>query len=1443
MARLTFRQGIARHGKTPRQIFFLQQNGNYVDLVVSPELTTVAFADGTKDYLFTESVTTSQAWGPFTIAQDYWLYWDINKITGVRTFGSTTLAPVYSATAPSSPAVGQMWFDISTGNSTSSKMHEYTGSTWVHVLRVFASKYANGTQFLSPVDGVSVETNFTGTQIGGTGTVVTNVGSLAYDSTGAPIINQDGKFFTTEDIFTTGVPTGASLKVNDILLRAKAKEPIGAYHVVVFSDYDEILLASPFDSVDKIYGVVEDSISTNDTANIIIDGVIFNEAWDFTDAINNPTMNGNINDSVYVTTTGALTTDIALTTPTAQPVGAIIGSQTILFRPGVYDPVQSTDHGGLIGLSDDDHLQYYNQLRGDAQYYPRTTADIVFAPTTHTHAKADITDFSHTHLEAEVTDLDKYTQSQIDSMLTTKVSVDGSIAMTGALTLPADPTAALQAATKQYVDTLAFGIDPKNSVEVTTDSDIGGTYGPTGGTGGTGEFIGVDETGFDGVEGVDYTLAVNTRVLVKNQTDAKENGIYIVTAMAGSPTVLYTLERSDDMDGTPSSEINPGDYTFVVSGLNNIGTGWIILSGTATGAGDTILLNTDDMNWGQISASVSFTAGNNINIDGSNVISVIDAGSGGTVDALTWNGEVINVTGSPSPADNQVLLFNSAVPEWAHGYLSFIRNASNLSNVTIDLGTGDVDILSSNDVDVNSGNNITIASGAALATTSVGNTNITATLALNLNSTGNTTLQAGTSSILLNNATDITLTSDNVVITPNSGNATMLFESGVYSTTFAAGTLSASTQFILPTSNGSAGYVLSTDGTGNTSWITNITATTLESLTDVVYIGSPAPVTNEVLVFNGSNWENQIVDHANLANIGTNTHVQIDQHMAGTNFKHTAADIINVAAGTIVATDVQAAIDELSTDITNISISTDRHAIADITDAVADDAIYVTGDPITLPGQEIDHPNPSPGNNDDRFGWMVSLSDDGTRCVVTAPRDDQGSGSPTITSRGSARIYLKTGGVWAFESFLVDPEPGPSPYDNFGISAMMSGDGTRVVVGAFGNDQGSPFINNSGTVYVYNRSGTTWTLDTGGTINNPVPLSSAQFGASVAINDVGDKIVIGADQADGGSPTGPNDAGAAYVYARSGENWTLEQTLDNPNPEASDFFGAHVEMSMNGLRIEVSAPQDNLAETSSGTIYIYRRDTGGTVWSLEATIANPDVGVDVSGRFGWSARFDSAGEKLVVSNPLGNDEPQSNSGVVYVYKRIGTEWIQEQKIVNPEPTGPAAYGAEFGNRVVMSGDGKRILIGVWLDDPSAPINTGSAYLYGIKDGVWEVEQKLLNPGKQGSPVAAYDYFGSAVALDDDGTTIGIGMYGADPYQAGAVFFYEAPILDIAIPSGSPTPTAFDEINIYNTRTAPIQISDASNLLNGSLGTYTVSRKTNIKLKYINGTVGWLVIES
>jgi len=800
MARLTFRQGIIRHGRSPGQSFFLQQNGQFVDLLISPEQTIIAFADGTTDYLFTESVTNNQLWGPFTLTgQDYWLYWDIDRITGVHTHGHTTLTPVYGTTAPATPVNGQMWF-----NTSAMKMYEYNGASWVQVLRVFACKYRNN-QFFSPVDGVSIETNFTGTQVGSAGNVTKNIGSLVFDASGNPIVNQSGQFFTTEDAFTTGIPTGASLKVNNILIRARATQNIAAYQVVVFTQYNKIKRAAPFDFLDKVYGIVEEDISTNASGNVIMEGIIYNQSWDFSDSINFPDMSGSINDPIYITSSGTLTTNIALAIPGQVPLGAIIGQQSIIFNPGIYGygtGGASGDHGSLTGLGDDDHTQYHNDTRGDARYYTQSIADILFAPIVHAHTKADIADFSHTHIEADISNLDKYTQAQTNALLNAKVSKSGDT-MTGALTLPSDPTSALQAATKQYVDAIAAGIAAKDSVAVATTTDLNATYSATGGTGGTGEFTGVDITNLDGALDVAYDFILTSRVLVKNQTDAKQNGIYIITDQ--SNPLLATLERAPDHDGAPAAEVSPGNFTFISGGTEHGGSGWVILAGTATGPSDIIILNTDDMNWGQISSATAYTAGNNINITGANVINVKDVIDGGTIDALTWNGHSVTVSGSPLPADNQVLLFNSSTTDWENDYLPLIRNSDNSSNVTINTTTGAIGVLTPSTLSLNS----------------AGNTTITSSLAFSTNSTGNTTFTAGTSSILLNNTSDITLTSDKVIINPTGNNGIVVLNSNGFTSTLTTPLLSGNTQFVLPGNTGSSGQVLSTDGTGVTSWITS----------------------------------------------------------------------------------------------------------------------------------------------------------------------------------------------------------------------------------------------------------------------------------------------------------------------------------------------------------------------------------------------------------------------------------------------------------------------------------------------------------------------------------------------------------------------------------------------------------------------------------------------
>lgn len=810
MARITFRQGILRHGKAPNQVFFLQQNGQYVDLVVSPDPTIIAFADGTKDYLYTENTTINSAWGPFTIGQEYWLYWDIDRVSGIRTFGYTTIAPIYSETAPTSPLLGQMWFDLKPSSPTYMQMLEYNGSRWVPVLRVFAAKYFNN-QFFSPIDGVSLESNFEGTQVGSRGNTAVYAGALVFDKDGNPIIGQDKKFFTTEDVFTTGVSTGAALKVENILVRAKAIEPIAAYHVVVFYDYDQIKLAEPFDFVKKVYGIVEEDIPTGDIGNVITEGIIFNEDWDFTDSVNNPNMSGNINEPIYITPSGALTTNIAESIPGQVAVGAIVGKQKILFSPGLYgaglgDTV--IDHGTLAGLGDDDHPQYLNILRGDDRYYTKTLADATFTRVGHTHVKSDIVDFAHTHLESDITNLDKYSRSEVDNLLSQKLSLSGGY-MLGSLFLPSDPLQPLEAATKQYVDAVAAGLDAKDGVEVATTADIGGTYVPTGGTGGTGLFTGVDLTSLDGALGTDYILEIGSRILVKDQIDAKQNGIYVVVDI--TDPLNATIERAPDQDGTPASEVSPGNYTFVTGGTNNIGgnkgTGWVVLGGTATGPNETIILNTDEIHWGKVSSAVSYASGDNILIDSSNRINVIQAADGGTVDALYWNGAASGIT---TPFDNQTLTYDAVSNSWINEFLNYLRNDSNNSYIEINNVNDDIVL--------NSAANINASSGA--------NINVQSALAINLNSIGNLTLDSGTNNTIMTSG-NMSITTNNLDIsssvlrlTSSSGIGRLELISGSYTGTISMPTvLSNNVSFVLPPNNGNAGDILSTDGAGNTSWI------------------------------------------------------------------------------------------------------------------------------------------------------------------------------------------------------------------------------------------------------------------------------------------------------------------------------------------------------------------------------------------------------------------------------------------------------------------------------------------------------------------------------------------------------------------------------------------------------------------------------------------------
>lgn len=147
----------------------------------------------------------------------------------------------------------------------------------------------------------------------------------------------------------------------------------------------------------------------------------------------------------------------------------------------------------------------------------------------------------------------------------------------------AAPTANSHAVNKEYADSISAGLDPKEAVRVASTVDVGGSYATSPSNG---QITGA-ATSIDSV-----SLTIGDRVLLKDQSDAKENGIYVYTASG-------EFTRSPDMDGSPSSEVSSGNYTFTTQGTLNSATGYVL-----TGNG-ILTLNVDNLDFTQFSGGSS----------------------------------------------------------------------------------------------------------------------------------------------------------------------------------------------------------------------------------------------------------------------------------------------------------------------------------------------------------------------------------------------------------------------------------------------------------------------------------------------------------------------------------------------------------------------------------------------------------------------------------------------------------------------------------------------------------------------------------------------------------------------------------------------------------------------------------------------------------------------
>jgi len=456
----------------------------------------------------------------------------------------------------------------------------------------------------------------------------------------------------------------------------------------------------------------------------------------------------------------------------------------------------------------------------------------------------------------------------------------------------------------------------------------------------------------------------------------------------------------------------------------------------------------------------------------------------------------------------------------------------------------------------------------------------------------------------------------------------------------------------------------------------------------------------------------------------------------------------------------------------------------------------------------------------DDFGRAISLSDDGSTLAIGATAEDSTAtgvgGLETNGADGSGAVYVfsLSGSTWTQQEYLKasNTEAG----DDFGRAVSLSDDGNTLAVGATAEDSSATGIggletngaDDSGAVYVFTRSGSTWTQQEYLKASNTE--AGDDFGRAVSLNGDGNTLAVGATAEDnsatgigGADANGAAESGAVYVFTRSGSTWTQQEYLKASNTEAGDDFGRAISLSDDGNTLAVGATAEDNSATGiggadangaaeSGAVYVFTRS--GSTWTQQEYLkaSNTEAGDD----FGRAISLSDDGNTLAVgavaedSSATGIGGAETNgadgSGAVYVFTRSGSTWAQQEylKASNTEA------GDDFGRAVSLSDDGNTLAVGATAEDSSATgiggaeangaDASGAVYVFTRSGSTWTQQEYL-----KASNTEAADDFGRAVSLNGDASTLSVGATAEgsdatgiegnqtnnDALSSGAVYLY------------------------------------------------------------------------
>jgi hypothetical protein len=419
----------------------------------------------------------------------------------------------------------------------------------------------------------------------------------------------------------------------------------------------------------------------------------------------------------------------------------------------------------------------------------------------------------------------------------------------------------------------------------------------------------------------------------------------------------------------------------------------------------------------------------------------------------------------------------------------------------------------------------------------------------------------------------------------------------------------------------------------------------------------------------------------------------------------------------------------------------------------------------------------------DFFGSSVAITGDtvvvgalGESSNATGVDGDQSDNS--ATNAGAAYVFTRSGSTWSQQAYLKASNTEAN--DQFGISVAIA-DNTVLVstqnessnaIGVDG-DQNNNSASNAGAVYVFTRSGSTWSQQAYLKASNTE--TNDRFGVSVAIAN--DTVVVGATRESSNSigidgdqiDNSADNAGAAYVFTRSGSLWSQQAYLKASNTEALDRFGNSVAIAGDSVVIGafressnatgIDGDESDNSADRAGASYVFTRS--GSTWSQQAYLKASNI--EASDRFGNSVAI--SGDTVVVgafgesSNATGtegdqNDNSADDAGAAYVFTRSGSTWSQQAylKASNTETND------RFGNSVAITGD--TVVVGANQESSNATGvdgdqsdnsagSAGAAYVFTRSGSSWSQQDYLKS-----SNTNTNDQFGFSVAIASDTVVIG-----------------------------------------------------------------------------------------